>query len=238
MTLVSLAAAAAAIDGHGGVRGLASWAGRRRPASRKILLPGSRCCPAWLERFGADIIKEDGTPDRRSLADRAFATPGRGKAALDALTHLEIVRRIRWRCQTGRAAGGGEAFVLDGAVTPSERPFFSFTALLSLAIRQDCCEKLPCLQAKILVHPAHSGHENSFIYQRPAGFGLSVLLHWLRFSRRRDGYRRRSWRLSFRRNGASGYKGSLSGSARRRNALPSAADCLPSPIRCGRRRQR
>ena len=36
---------------------------------------------------------------------------------------------------------------------------------------------------------------------------------------------------------ASGYKGSLSGSARRRNALPSAADYLLSPIRCGRRRQ-
>ena len=72
----------------------------------------------------------------------------------------------------------------------------------------------------------------------PQVFGLSVLLHWLRFSRHRAGYRRRSWRLSFRRNGASGYKGSLSGSARRRNALPSAADYLLSPIRCGRRRQR
>lgn len=72
----------------------------------------------------------------------------------------------------------------------------------------------------------------------PQVFGLSVLLHWLRFSCRRAGYRRRSWRLSFRRNGASGYRGSLSGSARRRNALPSAADYLPSPIRCGRRRQR
>ena len=71
----------------------------------------------------------------------------------------------------------------------------------------------------------------------PQVFGLSVLLHWLRFSRRRAGYRRRSWRLSFRHNGASGYKGSLSGSARRRNALPSAADYLLSPIRCGRRRQ-
>ena len=72
----------------------------------------------------------------------------------------------------------------------------------------------------------------------PQVFGLSVLLHWLRFSRHRAGYRRRSWRLSFRRNGASGYRGSLSGSARRRNALPSAADYLLSPIRCGRRRQR
>ena len=62
--------------------------------SREILLPGSPLLPQLAERFGADIIKEDGTLDRRLLADRAFATP-EGKAALDALTHPEIVRRIR-----------------------------------------------------------------------------------------------------------------------------------------------
>ncbi|MFR6092477.1 MAG: dephospho-CoA kinase [Faecalibacterium prausnitzii] len=49
-------------------------AGRRRPALREILLPALRCCPAG-ERFGADIIRADGTLDRRLLADRAFATP-------------------------------------------------------------------------------------------------------------------------------------------------------------------
>ena len=75
--------------------------------SREILLPGSPLLPRLAERFGADIIKEDGTLDRRLLADRAFATP-EGKAALDALTHPEIVRRIR-AAKTGRAAGGGEA---------------------------------------------------------------------------------------------------------------------------------
>ena len=35
--------------------------------------------------------------------------------------------------------------------TPLERSFCSHTALLSLAIRQDCCGKSPCLWAKILV---------------------------------------------------------------------------------------
>ena len=34
--------------------------------------------------------------------------------------------------------------------TPPERPFCSHPALLPLAIRQDCCEKSPCLRAKIL----------------------------------------------------------------------------------------
>ena len=50
--------------------------------SREILLPGSPLLPQLAERFGADIIKEDGTLARRLLADRAFATPEQ-KAALD-----------------------------------------------------------------------------------------------------------------------------------------------------------
>ena len=69
--------------------------------SREILLPGSPLLPRLAQRFGADILKADGTLDRRLLADRAFATP-EGKAALDSLTHPEIVR--------------APLFVLDGAV--------------------------------------------------------------------------------------------------------------------------
>ena len=76
--------------------------------SREILLP------ALAERFGADILKADGTLDRRLLADRAFATP-EGKAALDGLTHPEIVRRIRAAKQAAQEAGA-PLFVLDGAV--------------------------------------------------------------------------------------------------------------------------
>lgn len=83
--------------------------------SREILLPGSPLLPRLAERFGADIIiKEDGTLDRRLLADRAFATP-EGKAALDSLTHPEIVRRIRAAKQAAQDAGA-PLFVLDGAV--------------------------------------------------------------------------------------------------------------------------
>ena len=82
--------------------------------SREILLPGSPLLPQLAERFGADIIRGDGTLDRRLLADRAFATP-EGKAALDALTHPEIVRRIRAAKQAAHRAGA-KLFVLDGAV--------------------------------------------------------------------------------------------------------------------------
>ena len=61
--------------------------------SREILLPGSPLLPQLAARFGGDILKPDGTLDRRLLADRAFATP-EGKAALDSLTHPAIVARI------------------------------------------------------------------------------------------------------------------------------------------------
>ena len=82
--------------------------------SREILLPGSPLLPVLAQRFGADILRADGTLDRRLLADRAFATP-EGKAALDAITHPEIVRRIRAAKQAAQAAGAS-LFVLDGAV--------------------------------------------------------------------------------------------------------------------------
>ena len=82
--------------------------------SREILLPGSPLLPQLAERFGSDILREDGTLDRRMLADRAFAAP-EGKAALDQLTHPEIVRRIRAAKQAAQAAGA-PLFVLDGAV--------------------------------------------------------------------------------------------------------------------------
>ena len=82
--------------------------------SRDILLPGSPLLPALAAQFGADILRPDGTLDRRLLADRAFATP-EGKAALDRLTHPEIVARIRAAKQAAQAAGA-PLFVLDGAV--------------------------------------------------------------------------------------------------------------------------
>ena len=82
--------------------------------SREILLPGSPLLPALAERFGGDILAPDGSLNRRLLADRAFATP-EGKAALDSLTHPEILRRIRAARQAALDAGA-PLFVLDGAV--------------------------------------------------------------------------------------------------------------------------
>ena len=82
--------------------------------SREILLPFSPLLPVLAERFGEEILRPDGSLDRRLLADRAFATP-EGKAALDLITHPEIVRRIRLAKQAAQEAGA-PLFVLDGAV--------------------------------------------------------------------------------------------------------------------------
>ena len=82
--------------------------------SREILLPGSPLLPRLAQRFGADILHPDGSLYRRLLADRAFATP-EGKAALDGMTHPEILGRIRAAKQQA-AQEGHRLFVLDGAV--------------------------------------------------------------------------------------------------------------------------
>lgn len=82
--------------------------------SREILAPGSPLLQKLAARFGADILDENACLRRRLLADRAFATP-EGKAALDALTHPEILRRIR-EAKHSAAQAGRPLFVLDGAV--------------------------------------------------------------------------------------------------------------------------
>lgn len=82
--------------------------------AREILQPSSPLLPALAQRFGADILSAGGTLDRHLLADRAFASP-EGKAALDAITHPEIVRRIRQAKQAAKEVGSS-LFLLDGAV--------------------------------------------------------------------------------------------------------------------------
>lgn len=82
--------------------------------SREMLGPASPCLAALCNAFGADILAPDGQLRRRLLADRAFATP-EGTAALSAITHPEIVWRLRKAAGDARGAGA-EFFFVDGAV--------------------------------------------------------------------------------------------------------------------------
>ena len=60
--------------------------------SREILLPGSPLLPKLAQRFGADILKQDGTLDRRLLADQLGSLGYQCKTAndgVDALNKLQ-----------------------------------------------------------------------------------------------------------------------------------------------------
>lgn len=61
--------------------------------AREVVEPGQPTLNALADRFGEDILLEDGSLDRRALAGKAFATP-EGKAALDRITHGAIFARI------------------------------------------------------------------------------------------------------------------------------------------------
>ena len=95
--------------------------------SREILLPGSPLLPQLAARFGGEILRPDGTLDRRLLADRAFATP-EGKAALDSLTHPAIEARIRAAKQVLRelafitALPAAEVLAAQGSPAPDTAP--------------------------------------------------------------------------------------------------------------------
>lgn len=89
--------------------------------SRQVLQPGSPCLERLACRFGGDILRADGTLDRRLLADRAFRTP-EGTAELSAITHPEILRRAA-EAKKQAEQSGAPLFLLDGATivgTPFE----------------------------------------------------------------------------------------------------------------------
>jgi len=56
--------------------------------ARQILEPGQPALARVAERFGTDLIREDGTLDRAGLARRVFAGEGSAErgAALHAIT--------------------------------------------------------------------------------------------------------------------------------------------------------
>lgn len=61
--------------------------------AREVVKPGSDLLLPLANAFGHDIIKEDGSLDRRRLAERAFVNKDTA-ARLSALTHPAIVQRM------------------------------------------------------------------------------------------------------------------------------------------------
>lgn len=77
--------------------------------ARQVVEPGMPALGRLVDRFGAEILQEDGSLNRRRLAQLAFASP-EGKAALDSITHSAIFACIEeQRAQLKRRYGDDPA---------------------------------------------------------------------------------------------------------------------------------
>lgn len=74
--------------------------------ARQVLEPGTVTLDAVAQRFGTDLIRQDGTLDRPALAQRVFGGGSAHEriAELNALTHPAIEERA-WRILRGAPAG-------------------------------------------------------------------------------------------------------------------------------------
>lgn len=79
--------------------------------SRRAVEPGSVALNALAERFGADVLRQDGTLDRAALAERAFASPEE-TAALNSIVHPEVIRLLHEELEAAKHRGES-TIVLD-----------------------------------------------------------------------------------------------------------------------------
>lgn len=76
--------------------------------ARELSVPGSPLLSQIAEAFGASFLRDDGSLDRRKLADWAFSDPQR-VARLNALTHPPILAEVQRRLERLRAGDGEES---------------------------------------------------------------------------------------------------------------------------------
>ena len=72
--------------------------------AREVVMPGQPVLAALADRFGGDIVKADGTLDRRLLAQRAFSSQEETKA-LNQIMHGEICRRMKALAENYKKSG-------------------------------------------------------------------------------------------------------------------------------------
>ncbi len=77
---------------------------------RKILIPPSQCLDELREAFGSEVIRPDGTLDRRALASVVFADREM-LALLNSVTHKYILARTQKRIAYRRRTGANAVIV-------------------------------------------------------------------------------------------------------------------------------
>lgn len=61
--------------------------------SRQVMQPGSVCCRELCEAFGPELLREDGSLDRRRLFALTFNDPEKLQT-LNRITHFHILRQV------------------------------------------------------------------------------------------------------------------------------------------------
>ena len=72
--------------------------------AREVVMPGQPVLLALADRFGREIIKDDGALDRRLLAQKAFSSQ-KDTEALNRIMHGEICRRMKALADNYKASG-------------------------------------------------------------------------------------------------------------------------------------
>ncbi|GAA0133714.1 dephospho-CoA kinase [Paenibacillus sp. YSY-4.3] len=80
--------------------------------AREVMEPGHPVLQAVQERFGPDVIHDDGTLNRKKLGEIVFADPEKLKA-LNGLTHPAIRAEMRQRMADHEAADPKRLVVVD-----------------------------------------------------------------------------------------------------------------------------
>jgi dephospho-CoA kinase len=83
--------------------------------AREVVEPGQPALAAIAREFGPDVLRPDGTLDRKQLGAVVFADPGR-RRALEAITHPAIRDRYLARLAELEAAGFEGIVVWDAPV--------------------------------------------------------------------------------------------------------------------------
>jgi dephospho-CoA kinase len=110
--------------------------------ARDVVLPGTPALGEIARRFGADVVRGDGTLDRKALAQRAFAD-AESREALEAITHPRIAQAAREHARQHQDRGEPlacyeAALLIERGLADNYRPLVVVSADPGLQLARAC----------------------------------------------------------------------------------------------------